>query len=184
MPVRSGRVTIQDMDGESHTVEVTAATLYEAVAQGLAASRRNQGVAGIGCNDVNVSGADVRVEHEVKLGDFTKWLDRAALREVSDRHRIRSILGLSVSGSIGFFFAPNWSLDKTSSAGKKSILNSSAGDADVSREGGFHPHSARCGGPDGITRGSQSGRGTRPRRGSILQWHRTLVKKSRRESRS
>ena len=28
MPVRSCRVTIQDMDGVSHTVEVTAATLY------------------------------------------------------------------------------------------------------------------------------------------------------------
>jgi hypothetical protein len=39
MSVRSCRVTIQDMDGVSHTVEVTAATLYEAVAQGLAAIR-------------------------------------------------------------------------------------------------------------------------------------------------
>lgn len=42
MPVRSCRVTIQDMDGVSHTVEVTAATLYEAVAQGLAAIRGNE----------------------------------------------------------------------------------------------------------------------------------------------
>jgi hypothetical protein len=33
--LRSCRVTIQDMDGVSHTVEVMAATLYEAVAQGL-----------------------------------------------------------------------------------------------------------------------------------------------------
>jgi hypothetical protein len=32
MPVRSCRVTIQDMDGVSHTVEVTATTPYEAVA--------------------------------------------------------------------------------------------------------------------------------------------------------
>ena len=36
---RSCRVTIQDMDGVSHTVEVTAATLYEPVAQGLEDSR-------------------------------------------------------------------------------------------------------------------------------------------------
>lgn len=45
MGVRSCRVTIQDIDGVSHTVDVTAATLYEAVAQGLAAIRGNEWVA-------------------------------------------------------------------------------------------------------------------------------------------
>jgi hypothetical protein len=35
------------MDGVSHTVEITAPTLYEAVAQGLAAIRGNEWVAGI-----------------------------------------------------------------------------------------------------------------------------------------
>ena len=50
------------MDGVSHTVEVTAATLYEAVAQGLVAIRANEWVAGIaqGLNVVNVSVADAR----------------------------------------------------------------------------------------------------------------------------
>src|ERR1700682_5223009 len=78
MPGRSCRVIIRDIDGVSHTVEVTAATLYEAVAQGLAALRGNEWVAGIaqGFNVVKVSVADVRVEHEVKLGDFTKWVER------------------------------------------------------------------------------------------------------------
>jgi hypothetical protein len=84
----------------SHTVEVTAATLYEAVAQGLAAIRGNEWVAGIaqGLNVVKVSVADVRVEHAAKLMDFTKWLERTGgpPREVSDRHRIRSILGMPV----------------------------------------------------------------------------------------
>jgi hypothetical protein len=98
MPVRSCRVTIQDMDGVAHTVEVTAATLYEAVAQGLAAIRRNEWVAGVaqGVNVVRVSVGDVRVEHEVKLMDFTKWVDRAggSPREMSDRQRIRAILGM------------------------------------------------------------------------------------------
>src|SRR4029077_530681 len=100
MPARSCRVTIQDMDGVSHTVEVTAAALYEAVAQGLAAIRGNERVARIaqGLNVVKVSVADIRVEHEVKLMDFTKWLERAggSPREVSDRQRIRSILGIPV----------------------------------------------------------------------------------------
>lgn len=101
MPVRSCRVTIRDLDGVSHTVEVTASTLYEAVAQGLAAVRGNEWVAGIaqGFNVVKVSVADVRVEHEVKLVNFTKWLERTggSPREVSDRHRIRSILGMPVT---------------------------------------------------------------------------------------
>src|SRR5258708_25915673 len=78
MPVRSCRVTIQDMDGVTHTVEVTAATLYEAVAQGLAAIRRNEWLGGIaqGVNVVKVSVADGRVEHGGKLMDFTKGVDR------------------------------------------------------------------------------------------------------------
>jgi hypothetical protein len=50
-------VTIQDLDGVSHTVEVTAANLYEAVAQGLAAIRGNDWVVGIaqGLNIVKVA---------------------------------------------------------------------------------------------------------------------------------
>lgn len=98
MPVRSCRVTIQDLDGVSHTVEVTAATLYEAVAQGLAAIRGNEWVAGVaqGLNAVRVAVADVRVEHEVKLMDFTKWVEKTggSPREMSDRQRIRAILGM------------------------------------------------------------------------------------------
>src|SRR5712671_2790802 len=98
MAMRSCRVTIQDMDGVSHTVEVTAATLYEAVAQGLAAIRGQEWVGEIaeGLNVVKVSVLPVRVEHEVKLMDFTKWLERkgGSPREVSDRHRILTILGI------------------------------------------------------------------------------------------
>jgi hypothetical protein len=103
MPARSCRVTIQDMDGVAHTVEVTAGSLYEAVAQGLAALRGNEWVASIasGANVVKVSVAEIRVEHEVRLMDFTKWLERTggSPREVSDRQRIRSILGMGVTRS-------------------------------------------------------------------------------------
>ena len=89
------RVTIRNVDGVSHTVEVTAVTLYEAVAQGLTAIQGNEWVARIaeGFNVVKVSVADVRVEHEVKLGDFTNWMERTggSPREVSDRQRFRSM---------------------------------------------------------------------------------------------
>jgi phosphoribosylformimino-5-aminoimidazole carboxamide ribonucleotide (ProFAR) isomerase len=100
MTVRACRVTIQDLDGISHTAEVTADTLYEAVAQGLAALRKNEWVEGIQeqFGVVKVSVADVRVEHQVKIADFTKWLERPGRtpRDVSQRHKIRAILGMPV----------------------------------------------------------------------------------------
>jgi hypothetical protein len=98
--MRTCRVTFQDLDRVAHTVEVTAGTLYEAVAQGLAAIRGHQWVAGIeqGFGVVKVSVTDVRVEHEVKLADFTKWLETRGRspREVMQRQKIREILGMGV----------------------------------------------------------------------------------------
>src|ERR1700730_7687703 len=96
MSVRSCKVTIKDMDDVSHTVEVTAATLYEAVALGMASIRIDEWADGIaqGLNSVKVRVTNVAVEHEVRLMDFTKWLDRngGSPREISDRRRIRLIL--------------------------------------------------------------------------------------------
>jgi hypothetical protein len=97
MAVRSCRVTIQDLDGVTHTVEVTAETLYEALAQGLAALRRSDWVAGFQQRIVKVSVADVRVEHHVKLADFTQWLEKPGAkspREMIQRQKLRSILGM------------------------------------------------------------------------------------------
>jgi hypothetical protein len=91
------------LEGVAHTVEITASSLYGAVAQGLAALRGDEWVASIaqGNNVVKVSVAEVRVEHEVRLLDFTKWLDKTggSPREVSERHRIRAILGRDVTRS-------------------------------------------------------------------------------------
>jgi hypothetical protein len=86
------------MNGVSHTVDVTAASLYEAVALGMAAIRSDEWVNGIAqsLNPVKVRVMSVSVEHEVKLMDFTKWLDRTggSPREMTERKRIRSILGM------------------------------------------------------------------------------------------
>jgi hypothetical protein len=98
MSVRSCKVTIRDMEGVSHTVEVTAGSLYEAVALGMAAIRTDEWVTGIaqGLNPVTVQVTNVPVRHEVRLMDFTKWLERdgGSPREITDRKRIRSILGI------------------------------------------------------------------------------------------
>jgi hypothetical protein len=101
MTVRSCRVTITDLEGVAHTVEVTASTLYEAVALGLLAIRGNQWVMGVpnGFNPVKVRVTDIPVDHEVQLKDFTNWLERRgnSPKEVTDRKRICDILGLSRS---------------------------------------------------------------------------------------
>src|SRR5229473_5327026 len=46
--------------------------------------------------NVKVSVADIRVEHEVRLGDFTKWVERkgGSPRDVIQRQKIREILGM------------------------------------------------------------------------------------------
>src|SRR5215469_4943850 len=53
-------------------------SLFEALAQGLSALRKNEWVEGIEerFGFVKVSVADVRVEHQVKIADFMKWLER------------------------------------------------------------------------------------------------------------
>ena len=103
MSVKSCRVTIQDLDGITHTVDVTAESLFEAVAHGLAAIRGHEWVAGLaqGLNVVRVSVSNVPVQHEVRLQDFTKWLEKpgGSPREVSQRWEIRRILGMPVSRS-------------------------------------------------------------------------------------
>jgi hypothetical protein len=99
MAVRSCKVTIRDTDGLEHTAHVTAATLYEAVALGLASIRAEEWVNRIpeGLNAVKVSVRSVPVEHSVKLQDFNAWLrkDGGTPRERTDRKRVREILGLS-----------------------------------------------------------------------------------------
>jgi hypothetical protein len=101
MSVKNRKVTIQDVGGVSHSVVVTAATLYEAVAQGMAVKRGHEWSSEIaqGLNVVKVSGADVRVEHEVQMHAFLKWLEKSggSPREVSDRKKIRDILGMPVA---------------------------------------------------------------------------------------
>jgi|HubBroStandDraft_6_1064221.scaffolds.fasta_scaffold249172_1 hypothetical protein len=78
MEVKSCRVTISDMGGVAHTVEVTAATLYEAVALGLKHLQGNEWVENIagGLNEVCVSVKSVHVEHRVRMAEFKKWLGR------------------------------------------------------------------------------------------------------------
>jgi hypothetical protein len=98
MEVRSCRVTISDMEGVAHTVEVTVATLYEAVALGLKQLQGNEWAENIagGWNEVCVSVKSVRVEHRVKMAEFKKWLERTggSPADMTRRRKVREILDL------------------------------------------------------------------------------------------
>jgi hypothetical protein len=86
------------MRGVEHSVHVTAGSLYEAVALGLATIRSDEWVDGIpeGLNVVKVSASNVSIEHSVLVKDFNTWLNRPnrSPRELVAREKIKQILGL------------------------------------------------------------------------------------------
>ena len=69
------------------------------VALGLAALRDAEWVAGIpeGLAPVRVTVTNIPVEHIVRIRDFTNWVERkgGSPREVTDRDKVRDILGLA-----------------------------------------------------------------------------------------
>jgi LysM repeat protein len=79
-----------------HTVDVTAETLYEAVAAALAALEQDSWVGEIaqGLNTVSVLVQQPPVKHEVKIKDFLSWLARqgGSPADVALRGRIQNML--------------------------------------------------------------------------------------------
>ena len=82
----------------SHTVEVTAESLYEAVALGLKAIRGRNWAEGLRdeYGKVDVSVTEIPVRHTVEMKEFNAWLERegGAPRDLVQRKRARNILGL------------------------------------------------------------------------------------------
>jgi hypothetical protein len=96
MAVKTCRVTCCDSRGVSHTVEVTAQTLYEAVAQALLLFRDNEW-----SDDPKRVPAAVVVrikqpetEHKVLIRDFQNWLESAprSPAEMVLKTRLRGLL--------------------------------------------------------------------------------------------
>ncbi|HXX20510.1 MAG TPA: hypothetical protein VEJ46_13990 [Candidatus Acidoferrum sp.] len=98
MSTRSCRVTVTDLEGVEHTTTVAAGSLYEAVARGLVALRRQEWIAGVALEHgaVTVEVGEAPVEHNVKLAEFNKWVrkDGGSPRDVVQRGRVREILGM------------------------------------------------------------------------------------------
>jgi len=87
-----------------HTVEVTAHSLYEAVAQGLRVFRENDWVNDIGHGQTTIS-VTVRhpaVEHKVRVQDFERWLESEGRTpaEVSLKSRLRELLRSDVTPEV------------------------------------------------------------------------------------
>src|ERR1700691_5022420 len=95
MAVRACRVTCRDADGVEHTAQVTAQSLFEAVAQALRVFREHDwsdDPSGSASLVVTIKPAEV--EHRVRIKDFQSWLESAPKgpAEMALKRRLREIL--------------------------------------------------------------------------------------------
>jgi hypothetical protein len=97
VPLRSCRVTCRDIEGIEHSVEVSADSLYEAVARGLAALRDAEwaGEIGHGQTTVTVVVKQPEVEHTGRMRDSEAWLESngRSPAEMALKSRLRELLG-------------------------------------------------------------------------------------------
>jgi hypothetical protein len=97
MALRTCKVAWVDAGGIEHTVQVTAQTLYEAVAQALRVFREHdwcdQDLRGSAASVV-VKIAQPEIEHRVRIRDFASWLESAAKSpaEMALKNRLRQIV--------------------------------------------------------------------------------------------
>jgi len=97
MEVKSCKMTIADLEGVTHTVSVTAATLYEAVALGLVALRSHDWAAELVHGQIIVAVESVSIEHAVRINEFYQWIERhgGSPAEKTRRRRVKEILGIA-----------------------------------------------------------------------------------------
>lgn len=98
MALKTCTVIIQDLNQTEHALDVTAETLYEAVAQALAALGANDwaGDIGRGLTTATIKVRHPEVTHVVKIQDFENWLKRGcnSPRDMVLKGRLRRMLGL------------------------------------------------------------------------------------------
>jgi hypothetical protein len=96
MAIKSCRVICTDSNGVDHWVDVTAETLYEAVAQALRLFRDNEWTSDAERvpSLVTVRVKQPVMEHRVRTRDFETWLDAApkSPAEMVLKNRLRKLL--------------------------------------------------------------------------------------------
>ena len=97
MAPKACTVVVHDLNDTAHQLDVTAETLYEAVAQALAMVRGHDWVGDIGkgLTTVTVKVRNPEVTHIVKIQDFESWLNRGCKspKETVLKARLRQMLG-------------------------------------------------------------------------------------------
>lgn len=97
MSLKACTVVVHDLNDTAHSLDVTAETLYEAVAQALAAVHGHEwaGDIGRGLTTVTVKVRNPEITHIVKVQDFENWLNRGCKspKETILKERLRRMLG-------------------------------------------------------------------------------------------
>jgi hypothetical protein len=100
--VRRCKVSVADIEGVEHSTEVTAGSLYEAIAAALISLRKDDwvGEIGRGLTTVKVEVQQPPVTHEVRMKDFQAWLERksGSPAEMVLRDKLVEMLAGSLSG--------------------------------------------------------------------------------------
>ena len=96
MAVRTCVVSCSDLRGVEHAVEITAESIYEAVAQALRVFCDHEWVdeIGGGLTTVKVVVRSPEIEHTVRVKDFERWLqsDGKMPAEVMLKKRLRDLV--------------------------------------------------------------------------------------------
>ncbi len=97
MALKACTVVVHDLNQTAHAIDVTAESLYEAIAQALATRGDEMvGVIGKGLTTVTVKVRHPEVTHIVKIQDFENWLNRGCKSpaDTALKTRLRQMLGM------------------------------------------------------------------------------------------
>ena len=98
MALKACTVVVHDLNQSAHTIDVTAESLYEAIAQALASLRGHDWVGDIGkgLTTVTVKVRRPEITHVVKIQDFENWLNRGCKSpaDTALKARLRQMLGM------------------------------------------------------------------------------------------
>ena len=99
MALKTCKVSCVDLGGVEHTVEVSAGSLYEAVAQALRMFRDNEWVeeTGHGQTAISVKVKHPEIEHTVRVQNFERWL-KASPRSPAEMILKNSVRDLLAKG--------------------------------------------------------------------------------------
>src|SRR5271168_4565041 len=95
--LKTCKVSCIDLQGVEHAAEVSAGSVYEAVAQALRIFRDDEWVEdlGRGQTPISVRVKHPEIEHTVRLHDFERWLEASprSPAEMILKNRLRELLG-------------------------------------------------------------------------------------------